>query len=149
MFLNSVLGISLMSYEPIAVEIVKISPILIEIWYKMWWKSWKKRENALLENISKSYFQPFFLVKLSQSNPILGFYNKKANKCSLHIFKIRSKNVFLQKNYLVVLKLSKQKKCWKLSKFFFFTVYRMRHAIVHGNFTPIGEYSSTAKIRQK
>jgi hypothetical protein len=70
----------------------------------------KKRENALLEKISKSYFQSFFLLKLSQSNPILGFYNKKAKKCSLNIFKIRSKIEFLQKNYLGVLQLSKQKK---------------------------------------
>ncbi len=98
----------------------------------MWWKSWEKRENALLEKISKSYFQPFFLIKLSQSNPILGFYNKKAKKCSLHIFEIRSKNEFLQKK----LKLSKQKNFWKFS-LFFFTVYRMRHAIVGGNFMQI------------
>ncbi len=63
----------------------------------------KKRENALLEKNSKSYFQPFFLLKLSQSNPILGFYNKKTKKYSLHIFKIRPKNEFLQTNYLGVL----------------------------------------------
>ncbi len=42
----------------------------------MWRKFWKKLENALLEKISKSYFHLFFL--LSQSNPILGFYSKKA-----------------------------------------------------------------------
>jgi hypothetical protein len=31
----------------------------------------------------------------------------------------------------------------------FFTVYRMRHAIVGGNFTPIGKYSIMVKHRHK
>jgi hypothetical protein len=54
----------------------------------------------------------------------------------------------LQKNYLGVLKLSKQKSFENI-QIFFFTVYRICHAIVGGNFTPIGEYSSTDKNRQK
>jgi hypothetical protein len=96
----------------------------------------KKRENTLLEKISKSYFQPFFLLKLSQSNPKLDFYNKKAKKYSLPMFKIRSKNEFLQKNYLGVLKSFENfQKTFSLQC----TVYRMRHAIVGGNFTQIGE----------
>ncbi len=90
----------------------------------MWWKSWKKRENALLEKNLKVIFSTFFLLKLSQSNPILGFYNKKAKKCSLHtcIFKIGSKNGFLLNNYLRVLKLSKQKNFENFQIFFLYSV---------------------------
>jgi hypothetical protein len=40
----------------------------------------KKRDNALLEKNLKVIFSTFFLLKLSQSNPILGFYNKKKLK---------------------------------------------------------------------
>jgi hypothetical protein len=65
------------------------------------------------------------------------------------MFYIRSKNIFLHQNYLGALKLSKQKKFWKFSKFFFWTVYRVRGAMVGGNFSPIGEYSSTVKNQQK
>jgi hypothetical protein len=65
------------------------------------------------------------------------------------MFYIRSKSIFLHQNYLGVLKLSKQKKFWKFSNFFFWTVYRVRGAMVGGNFSPIGEYSSTVKNRQK
>ncbi len=65
------------------------------------------------------------------------------------MFYIRSKNIFLHQNYLGALKLSKQKKFWKFSEFFFWTVYRMRGAMVGRNFSPIGEYSSTVKNRQK
>ncbi len=57
-----------------------------------------KRENALFEKISKSYFQPFLLLKLSQSNPILSFYNKKAKKYSLHILNMIKKRL-LQKSF--------------------------------------------------
>jgi hypothetical protein len=42
----------------------------------------------------KSYFSTFFLFKLKQSDPKLGFYSEKAKKCSTYIFKIRSKKVF-------------------------------------------------------
>jgi hypothetical protein len=59
------------------------------------------------------------------------------------------KNEFLQKKLLRCFKTFKTKKVLKIFNFFFFTVYRMRHAIVGGNFTPIGEYSSTVKNRQK
>ncbi len=62
---------------------------------------------------------------------------------------IRSKNISLRQNYLGTLKLSKQKKFWKFSNFFFCTVYRVRGAVVGGNFSPIGEYLSTVKNRQK
>jgi hypothetical protein len=67
----------------------------------------------------------------------------------LCMFYIRSKNIFLHQNYLGALKLSKQKKVLKFSNFFFCTVYRVRGAMVGGNFSPIGEYSSTVKNRQK
>jgi hypothetical protein len=46
----------------------------------------KKRENALLEKSSKSFFQLFFLLKLSLSDPLLGFYSKKTDKYSFYIF---------------------------------------------------------------
>jgi hypothetical protein len=59
---------------------------------------------------------------LSQSNPILG--------------------------YLGVLKLSKQKSFENVQIFFLYSV-QMRQAIGGGNFTPIGEYLSTAKTWQK
>jgi hypothetical protein len=137
MFQNSVLDISLMSYELIAVEIGKISLIFIEIWYKMWWKSWKRWKCTVRKNFSH-IFNLFFLFKLSQSNnPILGFYNKKSQQ----------KTSFCKK-LLRCFKTFKTKKVLKIFNFLF-TVYRMRHAIVGGNFTPIGEYSSTAKNRQK
>jgi hypothetical protein len=58
------------------------------------------------------------------------------------------KRVFAKK-LLRCFKTFKTKKVLKIFNFFFFTVYRMRHAIVGGNFTPMGEYSSTAKNRQK
>ncbi len=52
------------------------------------------------------------------------------------------------KSYLGVLKLSKQK---SFENFQFFFLYSVQDApaIVGGNFTPIGEYSSTAKNQQK
>jgi hypothetical protein len=34
-------------------------------------------------------------------------------------------------------------------QFFFCTVFRVRGAMVGGNFSPFGEYSSTVKNRQK
>ncbi len=67
----------------------------------------------------------------------------------LCMFYIRSKNVILHQIYLGALKLSKQKKFWKFSNFFFWTVYRVRGVMVGGNFSPIWEYSSTVKNRQK
>ncbi len=58
------------------------------------------------------------------------------------------KRVFAKK-LLSCFKTFKTKKALKIFNFFSVTVYRMRHAIVGGNFMPIGEYSSTAKNRQK
>jgi hypothetical protein len=58
------------------------------------------------------------------------------------------KRVFAKK-LLRYLKTFKTKKVLKILKKFFFTVYRMRHAKVGGNFTPIGEHLSTAKNWQK
>ncbi len=43
----------------------------------------------------------------------------------------------------------KTKKVLKIFKFFFFTVYRVRGAIVGENLMPIREYSSTVKNRRK
>jgi hypothetical protein len=107
----------------------------------------KKSENALLEKISKSYFQPLFLLKLSQSNPILSFYIKKLK--SVHYISLNKikKQVFAKK----LLRCFKTFKTKSFENFqiFFFTVYMMHHAIVGGNFMPIGEDSSTAKNRQK
>jgi hypothetical protein len=54
------------------------------------------------------------------------------------------KNVFLHQNYLGTLKLSKQKSFTNF-QIFFCTVYRVRDALVRGNFLPIGEYSNTVK----
>ncbi len=60
-------------------------------------------------------------------------------KWSLYIFKISSKNVFLHQNYLGIFNLSKQ----QILKIFifFFTVYRVRSAVIGRNCIPIGEYS--------
>jgi hypothetical protein len=43
----------------------------------------------------------------------------------------------------------KTKKVLKIFDFFFFTVLRVRGAVVGENLTPIGEYSSTVKNRRK
>jgi hypothetical protein len=43
----------------------------------------------------------------------------------------------------------KTKKVLKIFEIFFFTVYRVRGAVVGENLMPIGEYSSTVKNRRK
>jgi hypothetical protein len=53
-------------------------------------------------------------------------------------FAIVSKMFFLHQNYLVILKL-----------IFFLTEYRVHGEVVDGNFSLIGEYSSTVKNQQK
>jgi hypothetical protein len=90
----------------------------------MWWKSGRKRENALLEKLQKAYFQPCFLLKLSQNNLLEGFYIKK--KYSLYILQIILKTIFHIKLLYIThtLKLSKQKKVLNIF-LFFFTVYRV------------------------
>jgi hypothetical protein len=45
-----------MSQELIEVEIVQLSLKPTDLWYEMWQKSWKKRENALLEKILSNFF---------------------------------------------------------------------------------------------
>ncbi len=58
------------------------------------------------------------------------------------------KRIFTHKG-LRYLKTSIPKKVLKISQFSFFTVYRVRGAVVGGNFSPIGEYPSTVKNRRK
>ncbi len=55
-------------------------------------------------NIKKfiSHIFDFFSFQVVTSNPILGFNSKNAKKCILYILKIRSKNDFYIKNYVVV-----------------------------------------------
>jgi hypothetical protein len=62
------------------------------------------------------------------------------------LYKIK-KRIFTSKLFGCI-KTFKTKKFWKFS-FFFWTVYRVRAGMVGGNFSPIGEYSSTVKNRQK
>jgi hypothetical protein len=88
------LDISIMSQEPIAVEIVKISHTCSDIISNVMKILGKKRENALLEQNFNVIFSTFYILKLSKNNPILGFYSKKAK-----YFKIRPKYVFMHKYY--------------------------------------------------
>jgi hypothetical protein len=62
-----------------------------------------KHENALLETNSKVVFSTFFLLKLSESNPLKGLSRKKATNV-LYVFFLISKNIFLHQNYLATLK---------------------------------------------
>ncbi len=109
MFQNSVLSCGLMSPELIKfLNCSNISLILFEIWHQMERKSWK-RKNALLEKISKSFFN-FFLLRLP-CDPLLSFYSKNKDKCALHIFfyvKKRFIAVNIPKNTGFVLETTKQ-----------------------------------------
>ncbi len=119
MFQNSVLDSCLMSQELIDLEMVQISLILFAIWHQMQWKSRKKRENALLEKNFKVIFPSFFLLKLSLSDPLLSFYSKKTEKCSLYIFFKNIKKRFFSKNIVMSTKTFKTKKVLKIFKIFF------------------------------
>jgi hypothetical protein len=83
----------------------------------MWWKSWKKPENALLEKNFKVIFSTFFLLKLSQSNPILGFYKKSQKMFTTYLQNKIKKRVFT-KNLLRCFKTFKTKKVLKIFNFF-------------------------------
>jgi hypothetical protein len=59
------------------------------------------------------------------------------------------KNRFLQKNYLGVLKLSKQKKFWNFEIFFLYSVQDAPCDSRRKFHAGVGGYSGTAKNRQK
>jgi hypothetical protein len=63
------------------------------------------------------------------------------------LYKIK-KHIFTSKLFGYI-KTFKTKKVLKISQVFFCTVYRVRGALVGGNLSPTGEYSSTDKNRQK
>jgi hypothetical protein len=66
------------------------------------------------------------------------------------MFYIRSRNIFLHQNYLGTVHSNFQnQKSFENFPIFFCTAYRVRGAVVGGNFSPIGDYSSTVKNRQK
>jgi hypothetical protein len=90
-------------------------------------------------------FSTFFL---SFCNEVISYMvsTVKKEKCSVYIFKIRFENIFLHQNYLGFLKLSK-----KSLENFPFLLYSVQDARCgsRGKFSPIREYSSTAKNRRK
>jgi hypothetical protein len=92
-------------------------------------------ENVLLEKMFKVIFSTFLVLRLSLSDPFIGFYS---NEKYDYIFLCQKR--FLHQNYLWILKL-KQK--------VFVTVYRVRGAVVSENLMLIGEYSCTVKNGQK
>jgi hypothetical protein len=63
------------------------------------------------------------------------------------LYKIK-KHIFTSKLFGCI-KTFQTKIVLNIFQFFFCTVYRVRGAMVGGNFSPIGEYSSTVKNRQK
>ncbi len=68
----------------------------------------------------KSFFQLFYLLRLSLSNPLLGFYSKKTINVNFLFFKKYQKTFFYIK-IICLLKLSELKK-FENFWFFFFTV---------------------------
>jgi hypothetical protein len=71
----------------------------------------EKHENTLPEKISKSYFQLFFILNLSQRHFSLGLHSKMTKKSD--------QKPFLHQNDLGMLKLSKH----KALKIFFICFY--------------------------
>ncbi len=138
MFNKRVLGVGLMSQVLITVEIVQIPLILIEIWYKMWWKYKKTWKCTIRKNFKA-------ILSCQQEIPCKVSTWKKT--FFIWYFKMISKNFFFMKMTLVSLNFQ-NKKVLKTLQFCFFTVYRVRGAVVGGNFLPIREYSSTVKNRQ-
>jgi hypothetical protein len=61
-------------------------------------------------------FSAFFLLKLSQSNPMLGFNNKKAEKCLNKCVRYDQKT-FLHKNYLYILNFQNKRVLKIINKF--------------------------------
>jgi hypothetical protein len=63
-----------------------------------------KKGECMLEKNFKVIFSIFFFL-CDHKNAILGFYSKKAEKCSLHTVFEDKKNIFLHTNNLAILKL--------------------------------------------
>jgi hypothetical protein len=74
------------------------------------------------QKIWKYIFNFFF--KLSQSNPLLGFYSKNRNFYSIYL--VKTKENRLHHNYLGLLKLYRRNNYWK---FLVFSLYVMRDTV--------------------
>ncbi len=141
MFHISVLDFSLMSQGLITIEIIRISLLLIEIWWKMWWKSWKIRENTLLEKQFQSYiFNFFFFSSCHKEIPYEVSEVKKQKLYSMYVLYKIKKHIFTSKLFGYIK--SFKTKSFENFPIIFSTVYRVRGVVVSRNFSPIGEYSS-------
>ncbi len=99
-------------------------------------KMWK----GITRKNSTSLFNFYFFSDCHQVTPY-EVCRVKNERCSIYIFK-NVKIRFLHQNYLVILKLSKQ----KFGNFSIFSWQCTGCGVVVGeNFPPIGEYSSTIK----